>query len=36
MKNLKETIRLLENFNLKVIAEAADAEEMKEEMISVL
>jgi len=36
MKDLKEIIRLLENFNLKVIAEAADAEEMKEEIIDYL
>jgi ribosomal protein L7Ae-like RNA K-turn-binding protein len=36
MRGLKETIRLLENFNLKVIAEAADSEEMKKEIIGYL
>jgi len=36
MKDIKETIRLLENFNLKVIAEAEDSETLKQEIIGYL
>ncbi len=36
MNNLNEIIRLLEHFNLKVIAEAADSEELKNQIIGYL